>query len=62
MQEILPFLKNLRALDLVDILAVSFIVYRMLLIVQGTRAVQMLLGLGPWPPFGGELIPTNSMR
>lgn len=46
MQEILPFLKNLRALDLVDILAVSFIVYRMLLIVQGTRAVQMLLGLG----------------
>ena len=42
----MPFLQNLRSLDLLDILAVSFIVYRMLLIVQGTRAVQMLMGLG----------------
>ncbi|MBY0515338.1 MAG: diadenylate cyclase CdaA [Bacteriovoracaceae bacterium] len=46
MKDLLPFLQNLRALDLLDILAVSFIIYRMLLIVQGTRAVQMLLGLG----------------
>ncbi len=46
MQELLPFLQNLRALDLIDIIAVSFIVYRLLMIVQGTRAVQMLLGLG----------------
>ena len=46
MKDLLPFLQNLRSLDLLDILAVSFIVYRMLLIVQGTRAVQMLMGLG----------------
>ena len=46
MKDLLPFLQNLRALDMLDVLAVSFIVYRMLLIVQGTRAVQMLLGLG----------------
>ena len=46
MRDLLPFLQNLRSLDLLDILAVSFIVYRMLLIVQGTRAVQMLMGLG----------------
>jgi diadenylate cyclase len=46
LKDLVPFLQNLRALDLLDVLAVSFIVYRMLLIVQGTRAVQMLLGLG----------------
>ncbi len=46
MKELWPFLKHLRFLDLLDVLAVSFIVYRLLLIVQGTRAVQMLLGLG----------------
>lgn len=31
--------------DLIDITIVSFIIYRFLLIVQGTRAVQMLVGL-----------------
>lgn len=31
--------------DLLDILSVAFIVYRFLLIVQGTRAVQMLVGI-----------------
>lgn len=46
MRDLLPFLRNLRLLDLVDVVAVSFIFYRLLLIVQGTRAVQMLLGLG----------------
>lgn len=46
MRELLPFLQNLRLLDLFDVLAVSLIIYRVLLIVQGTRAVQMLLGLG----------------
>jgi len=46
LKDLLPFLQNLRALDLLDILAVSFIIYRILLIVQGTRAVQVLMGLG----------------
>ena len=46
MRELLPFLKNLRILDLLDVVAVSFIIYRLLMIVQGTRAVQMLFGLG----------------
>jgi diadenylate cyclase len=32
--------------DLVDILVVTFIVYRILLVFRGTRALQMLVGLG----------------
>jgi uncharacterized protein (TIGR00159 family) len=32
-------------LDLLDILLVAFIIYRILLLIQGTRAVQMLVGL-----------------
>lgn len=32
-------------LDVIDILAVSFIVYRLLILTRGTRAAQMLLGL-----------------
>ncbi len=32
-------------LDLLDILLVAFIIYRILLLIKGTRAVQMLLGL-----------------
>jgi diadenylate cyclase len=46
LKDLLPFLQNLRWLDLLDILAVSFVIYRILLIVQGTRAVQLLLGFG----------------
>lgn len=32
-------------LDLLDILLVAFVIYRILLLIQGTRAVQMLVGL-----------------
>ena len=32
-------------LDLLDILLVAFIIYRILILIQGTRAVQMLVGL-----------------
>ena len=32
-------------LDLFDIFLVAFIIYRILLLIQGTRAVQMLVGL-----------------
>ncbi|MCB0417401.1 MAG: diadenylate cyclase CdaA [Bdellovibrionales bacterium] len=46
----LDFLANLREIvrwqDLVDILLVCFIVYRILLLIRGTRAVQMLTGFG----------------
>lgn len=37
---------SFRWIDLVDILAVSYVVYRVLLLIKGTRAVQMLTGLG----------------
>lgn len=47
MNEILhTVLKSARWIDLLDILIVSFIVYRTLLLIRGTRAVQMLTGLG----------------
>jgi diadenylate cyclase len=46
----LEFLANVREIvrwqDLVDILAVCVIVYRVLLLIRGTRAVQMLTGFG----------------
>src|SRR4051812_32954248 len=46
----LEFLPNLREIlrwqDLVDILLVYIVVYRVLLLIRGTRAVQMLTGLG----------------
>ena len=36
---------NIRLLDLLDISIVAFIIYRTILLIKGTRAVQMLLGL-----------------
>ena len=42
----LDFLQKFRPLvDLFDIFIVSFIIYRIILLIKGTRAVQMLLGL-----------------
>lgn len=39
-------LKNFRwLLDLLDVALVAFIIYRIILLIKGTRAVQMLLGL-----------------
>ena len=44
------FLSNIREIlrwqDLFDILLVCIIVYRVLLLIRGTRAVQMLTGFG----------------
>lgn len=45
MNYLLGFISNFTITDLIDIAIVAFIIYRFLLIVQGTRAVQMLLGL-----------------
>ena len=36
---------NIRLLDILDIIIVAFIIYRIILLIKGTRAVQMLLGL-----------------
>lgn len=36
---------NIRLLDILDICIVAFIIYRIILLIKGTRAVQMLLGL-----------------
>ena len=42
----LELLRHFRwSLDLLDILLVAFIIYRILLLIKGTRTVQMLLGL-----------------
>jgi diadenylate cyclase len=42
----LELLKHFRwSLDLLDILLVAYIIYRLLLLIKGTRTVQMLLGL-----------------
>jgi diadenylate cyclase len=38
-------LHNIRLLDILDIGIVAFIIYRIILLIKGTRAVQMLLGL-----------------
>lgn len=42
----LDIIRSFRLLDLLDILLVAFILYRLFLLIKGTRAVQMLLGLG----------------
>jgi len=42
----LELLKHFRwSLDLLDILLVAYIIYRLILLIKGTRTVQMLLGL-----------------
>jgi len=38
-------ISNLRLWDILDILFVAFIIYRIILLIKGTRAVQMLIGL-----------------
>lgn len=42
----IEILKQFRWQDLVDIVLVSLILYRALLLIKGTRAAQMLIGLG----------------
>ena len=41
----LDVLKSLRLQDLIDILIVAYITYRIILIIKGTRALQMLMGI-----------------
>jgi len=42
---VLEILRNLRLWDIIDILIVAFIIYRIILLIKGTRAVQMLIGI-----------------
>lgn len=42
----MELLRQLRWQDLVDIVLMSLILYRLLLIIKGTKAAQMLIGLG----------------
>lgn len=41
----LDAIRTMRLLDILDILIVSFIIYRIILLIRGTRAVQMLSGI-----------------
>ena len=41
----LDILSAMRWQDIIDILIVSYIIYRIILLIRGTRAVQMLLGI-----------------
>lgn len=45
MQQLSVLLANFRFIDLIDIFAVAFIIYRLLFVVQGTRAYQMVSGI-----------------
>jgi diadenylate cyclase len=42
----LEAIRDMRLWDVLDILIVSFILYRVFLLIKGTRAVQMVFGLG----------------
>lgn len=42
----LELLKSLRWQDILDILIVSFIIYRIIILIKGTRAFQMVVGIG----------------
>ena len=41
----LDVLKSIRWQDVIDILIVGYIIYRVILLIKGTRAVQMLAGI-----------------
>lgn len=41
-----PFFNHLNIKDLIDILIVAVLIYQLLLIVRGTKAAQMIVGLG----------------
>lgn len=46
LKQISNILRQIRWQDIVDVFIVAFIIYRILLLIRGTKAVQMLLGLG----------------
>ncbi len=46
LKQITGILSQVRPQDIIDILIVAFIIYHILLLIKGTKAVQMLTGLG----------------
>ncbi|MBA2847668.1 TIGR00159 family protein [Thermosulfuriphilus ammonigenes] len=46
MDKLLQFWERLRWQDVLDIVIVAFLIYRVMLIIRGTRAMQMVAGLG----------------
>src|SRR5258708_36855856 len=45
-RDLLAFAHNRSWRDVLDILVVAFLLYRLLLLIRGTRAVQLLAGMG----------------
>lgn len=45
MDSFFDIIKTIRIWDIIDILIVAFVIYRIFLIIKGTRALQMLVGL-----------------
>lgn len=41
----MDWITNIRILDIVDILLVSYVIYKLILVVRGTRAIQLLKGI-----------------
>jgi diadenylate cyclase len=41
----MDFLANIRIWDIIDILIVSYVIYKLIMLVRGTRAVQLLKGI-----------------
>jgi len=42
----IEFIRQIRWQDMVDVILMSIIIYRLLLIIKGTKAAHMLIGLG----------------
>ena len=45
MENFIDTIKTIRIWDILDILIVAFVLYRIFLIIKGTRALQMLVGI-----------------
>ncbi len=45
MENLIDVIKTIRIWDIMDILIVAFVLYRIFLIIKGTRALQMLVGI-----------------
>ena len=43
--QILPFLATLHPSDIIDVILLTFVIYRALLLIQGTRTIPILVGL-----------------
>jgi len=58
-RDLLVFIQNRSWRDVIDILLVAFLAYRLLLLIRGTRAVQLLAGVGVLAALG---LVANALR